>query len=376
VITLNLFDDVYLTAVRDHAEINTSEGFAWIGTIEGMADSHITLVVENEKLSGTITLPDLIYQIRPIEGAIHSIREIDRLALPAQGSAKAAAAFNGQEQAVFDLVNQERAIQGKPLLRSDSRLTAAARAHSQDMAEQNYFSHTGANGSSPGQRIQAQGYAWNAWGENIAYGYATPEAVMNAWMNSPGHRANILNTLFCDIGVGYFQGGANNRPYWTQDFARQQGVSTCPSSGNPSPGNPNPGNPNPPSEIIIDNRAANTAKTGTWTVSSGANPWAGQSLYSNRNGTFRWLTQLSAAGSYKVYAWWTYHANRSTQVPHRIRHADGTATVVVNQKDPAQAGRWVLLGTYRFTGSGSEYVEVSSENGQACADAVRLVAQN
>jgi uncharacterized protein YkwD len=76
------------------------------------------------------------------------------------------------------------------------------------------MSHTGSDGSSPGDRITRAGYTWSAYGENVAYGYATPEQVMNGWMNSPGHRANILNCSFKEIGVGLAQPGS----YWTQDF--------------------------------------------------------------------------------------------------------------------------------------------------------------
>ena len=76
--------------------------------------------------------------------------------------------------------------------------------------------------------------------------------------------------------------------------------------------------------------------------------------------------------TYEVYAWWTYHANRSTTVPYRIQHTGGVDEVIVNQKDPALGGQWNLLGTYTFA-AGSGHIEVSSENGQASTDAVRLV---
>ncbi len=126
-------------------------------------------------------------------------------------------------------------------------------------------------------------------------------------------------------------------------------------------------------ELIVDNRDVNTSRTGTWSVSSGTNPWGGQSLYSNSGSSFRWSLNLPEAGVYDVYAWWTYHPNRSTNVPYRINHATGIDTVVVNQHDPALGGQWVLLGRYTFTAGSAGYVEVSSENGQACADAVRLM---
>ena len=84
------------------------------------------------------------------------------------------------------------------------------------MAAQNYFSHTSLDGRSPWQRMEAQGYTAGS-GENIAAGYSTPASVMTAWMNSSGHRANILNCSSKAIGVGIGKGGSYGT-YWTQDF--------------------------------------------------------------------------------------------------------------------------------------------------------------
>ncbi len=125
--------------------------------------------------------------------------------------------------------------------------------------------------------------------------------------------------------------------------------------------------------IIVDNLDPNTVVTGTWSQSSGPNPWEANSVYSNGGGsTFRWLPAVPVAGVYEVYAWWTYHNNRSTTVPYRIGHAGGVDTVVVNQHDTALGGQWNLLGSYTFDAGSGGYVEVSAENGQASADAVRL----
>lgn len=115
---------------------------------------------------------------------------------------------------VVELVNAERSKAGCSAVKVNSALTKAAQAHSQDMASSGTMSHTGSNGSSPADRITAAGYNWSSYGENVAYGYATPEQVMQGWMNSPGHRANILNCSFKEIGVGHAQPGN----YWTQDF--------------------------------------------------------------------------------------------------------------------------------------------------------------
>ena len=133
------------------------------------------------------------------------------------------------ESEVIDLVNVERAMQGLHPLSYDHQLAAAARDHSEDMGLQDYFSHTSLDGRTVPERITVAGYAYNTYGENIAGGQSTPEDVIDAWMSSPGHRANILNSNFCDIGVGYaYLAGSTYRHYWTQDFGRRTGVSSCP----------------------------------------------------------------------------------------------------------------------------------------------------
>ncbi|WP_405234373.1 golvesin C-terminal-like domain-containing protein [Lentisalinibacter salinarum] len=128
-----------------------------------------------------------------------------------------------------------------------------------------------------------------------------------------------------------------------------------------------------PTELIVDNEDANTSSSGTWKGSSGVDPWSGGSVYSDRDGLFTWLPQLGASGTYEVYVWWTYHQNRSSSVPYRIEHDGGVATVVVDQNDQSLGGQWILIGTYTFTAGANGAVSVSSENGQASADAVKLV---
>ncbi|MFJ4517940.1 CAP domain-containing protein [Streptomyces sp. NPDC088816] len=113
-----------------------------------------------------------------------------------------------------ELVNSERAKVGCSALTVNDKLTKAAQAHSEDMASHQNMSHTGSDGSNPGDRITRAGYGWQSYGENVAYGYDTPEQVMAGWMSSAGHKANILNCSFKEIGVGLAQPGN----YWTQDF--------------------------------------------------------------------------------------------------------------------------------------------------------------
>ncbi|MFE0405710.1 MULTISPECIES: sigma-70 family RNA polymerase sigma factor [Streptomyces] len=140
---------------------------------------------------------------------------------PTRASRKAASAPqqeapSGTVGQVVALVNKERAAAGCGPLAEDSLLDKSAQAHSADMAARDFFDHTNPDGADPGQRITAAGYRWSTYGENIAMGQQTPEAVMESWMNSPGHRANILNCSFKDIGVGVHEGPGG--PWWTQNF--------------------------------------------------------------------------------------------------------------------------------------------------------------
>ncbi|MEU8754416.1 sigma-70 family RNA polymerase sigma factor [Streptomyces chartreusis] len=117
---------------------------------------------------------------------------------------------------VVALVNKERANAGCGPLEEDALLNKSAQGHSEDMAARDFFDHTNPDGADPGQRITAAGYRWSTYGENIAMGQQTPAAVMESWMNSPGHKANILNCSFKDIGVGIHNGPGG--PWWTQNF--------------------------------------------------------------------------------------------------------------------------------------------------------------
>lgn len=118
---------------------------------------------------------------------------------------------------VVALVNRERAAAGCDAVDIESRLTTAAQLHSEDQASHQSMSHTGSDGSTLEERIDRVGYVWHIIGENVAYGQATPVQVMNDWMNSEGHRHNILNCEFEDIGVGAANDSAG-RLHWTQDF--------------------------------------------------------------------------------------------------------------------------------------------------------------
>jgi uncharacterized protein YkwD len=137
------------------------------------------------------------------------------------------------EQRITDLTNEHRRQQGCAVaLVLSAQLSAAASAHSRDMALHDLFSHTGSDGSTMISRAVAAGYNYSRLAENLSAGQSTPEEVVAGWMNSPGHRANLLNCALREIGVGYYEqpddqsnvrldSGAISGPYrhyWTQDL--------------------------------------------------------------------------------------------------------------------------------------------------------------
>ena len=153
-----------------------------------------------------------------------------------------AAAFEAE---VVALVNQERARYGLYALVPRPAVMSAARGHSQDMADNDFFNHIGSDGAGFVQRLLRAGYTQIcAGGENIAAGQTSPQAVVSAWMNSSGHRANMLSQTFRDIGVGYvyepddtYPGGYYGyKHYWTQNFGSQDCWSPTPTLlGQPTP---------------------------------------------------------------------------------------------------------------------------------------------
>ena len=143
-----------------------------------------------------VSNPDLIYP-----GQVLTIPQIS-------------SAVTSFESEVVRLVNEIRVQNGLKPLTANWELSRVARHKSQDMRDQGYFSHTSPTYGTPFQMIKSFGLSFRTAGENIAKGYATPQAVVNGWMNSSGHRANILNASYTQIGVGYVAQGH----YWTQMF--------------------------------------------------------------------------------------------------------------------------------------------------------------
>jgi uncharacterized YkwD family protein len=131
-----------------------------------------------------------------------------------QQQAPVSAGISQYAQQVIELTNKERARAGLPALKADAQLSAVAQKKSQDMQQNHYFSHTSPTYGSPFDMMRDFGITYKTAGENIAQGQRTPQEVVTAWMNSPGHRANILNQQFTHIGVGFEQAGN----HWTQMF--------------------------------------------------------------------------------------------------------------------------------------------------------------
>lgn len=131
----------------------------------------------------------------------------------------AASSLKSYEDEVTRLINLERTKRGLPALTTNWQLARVARYKSQDMIDKKYFSHSSPTYGSPFTMMQNFGLKFSAAAENIAYGQKTPQEVVNAWMNSPGHRANILSASYTQTGVGAAK-KANGTIYWTQMFMK------------------------------------------------------------------------------------------------------------------------------------------------------------
>lgn len=135
---------------------------------------------------------------------------------PLEAVARVVGKVDQYVEQVVSLANVEREKAGCSPLRSNSKLRSASQAHADDMAERDYYEHTNPEGRDAGDRITTAGYAWSSWAENIHRGPKSPAAAMEDWMNSDGHRRNILNCSFKDIGVGVKL--TANGPWWVQNF--------------------------------------------------------------------------------------------------------------------------------------------------------------
>jgi uncharacterized YkwD family protein len=169
-------------------------------TMYGIARKYEISLTELLKANSQISSPSAIYV-----GQIITIPD--------------ASPLSSHEKEVIVLVNKERAARGLAPLATSTKLSSVARVKSQDMIDNKYFSHTSPVYGSPFKMMERFGLRFSAAGENIAYGQKTAGEVVNGWMNSPGHRANILSNAFTHIGVGAAK-MSNGTLYWTQMFMK------------------------------------------------------------------------------------------------------------------------------------------------------------
>jgi len=163
-----------------------------------------------------------IYFVRVIPGAKRATRY--RLILSARSTTRTSFAYE-----VVNRTNQIRRDQGLHPLALNTQLSQAAQTYAKDMATQDFFSHTGVDGSTWQQRIRASGYDFSNAAENLAIGHPTPASVVEGWMNSSGHRYNMLSQQVQEIGVGYFYlaedgGKVTSNHYWAESFGTPTAV--------------------------------------------------------------------------------------------------------------------------------------------------------
>jgi uncharacterized protein YkwD len=234
-IELCLFDDLKLTAFKTNAQSGGNGAFLWTGKIAGVEEGRVVLVVLASRVFASIYLPFSTLQVRPTEGALHLIRELELPSAPSWGhesgqatpigsigTGSASAAPKGTKpegSRLIELVNLERAAEGLRLLEYDNRLASAARDHAQDMARHNYYSHDRLDGHKFWFSLFDSGYPVSKCGENIAVGLATEEEAFECLISSPSHRANIMDPDFRQIGVGHSVSATGTFHYfWVQNF--------------------------------------------------------------------------------------------------------------------------------------------------------------
>jgi hypothetical protein len=214
------------------------------------------------------------------------------------------------ETTLLNLTNQARANAGAPALRLDPQLNQAAQRHSNDMAAREVLSHTGSDGSTVGSRVTAAGYSWQAVGENVLFrGDMNAQGAFDQWWNSPGHRNNMLNATYCDIGLAHAR-SSSGRFYYTMVLGRKRGATNCapvPTSTSRPPtatatSIPPTGTPAPTASLTgtlrLQGRATAPNTTFTLQLTRGSAAPILQTVTTDANSTFT-LTNL-APGSYTV----------------------------------------------------------------------------
>ncbi len=186
------------------------------------------LLPATDEHTPTVTSSVATGELPPVAEADPLVTAHNRVYLPLMlnGAARSITTPTSEQDAFVARVvaetNVYRNRAGCPALRLNAQLNSAAQRHSDDMARNNFFSHTGFDGSSPWDRIHDVGYDFTGAAENAAAGQRTPQEVVEAWYNSEGHRANMLNCSYREIGVGYaYNASARYGRYWTQVFGRR-----------------------------------------------------------------------------------------------------------------------------------------------------------
>lgn len=167
------------------------------------------------------------------------------------------------QQDIYDLTNAERQRAGVAPVGYDPGLMAAAQAHADDMARTDVLAHVGSDGTTGDERLTRSGFAWTAWGENLAVGYSAPPDVVAAWLNSPDHRAILLNPQYPVMGVGI--ASANGKVWWTVVLATGDPAAATQPAAAPAPAAPPPAAAAP---ISADNSSSNSSSNSSNNSSS------------------------------------------------------------------------------------------------------------
>lgn len=210
--TTNVFASANVSASADTYTVKKGD------VLWKIAQNFNVQTIELIKANPKLTNPDILYPgLTIIIPSKNDSKPNDTIQKPSNNELNE---FSGQvsafEKEVVELVNKQRQANGLSPLKLNTELSNVARMKSQDMKDKNYFSHTSPTYGSPFDMMKKFNISYKSAGENIAKGQKTPQAVVNAWMNSEGHRKNILSKSFTEIGVGYIQ--ENNTTYWTQMF--------------------------------------------------------------------------------------------------------------------------------------------------------------
>jgi len=169
-----------------------------------------------------------------------------------------------------------------------------------------------------------------------------------------GTVSNLSNSINYTAAAGF--SGVEEFSYTAQDNSGETGTGTV--------------TVNVSNEIVVDDQDPNTSSTGSWLDSSGTGPWGDGSVYCDSNCTYTWSPNLSDAGEYEIFVWYTPHDNRINNVPYTVSHGSGSDTVLVDQQQ--STSQWFSIGSFSFN-SGTSDITISTSSGQANADAVRLV---